>query len=135
MRKDSRLSRILHVLVHLKHFDRPATSEEMGKMMQTNPVVVRRTMALLKEVGYVSSIKGHNGGWSLAQDLSAITLYDIYRLLGEGSLFTLGLSDEHTQCKIEQAVNHALDDVMSEAQTLMLERFKSITIDSLSHNN
>ncbi|HCK93402.1 MAG TPA: transcriptional regulator, partial [Gammaproteobacteria bacterium] len=35
MRKDSRLSRILHVLVHLKHFDRPATSEEMGKMMQT----------------------------------------------------------------------------------------------------
>lgn len=131
MRKDSRLSRILHVLVHMDQLDGPATSDTIARMLNTNPVVVRRTMALLKTEGYVTSVKGHGGGWSLARPLSAMTLYDVHRALGEGSVFTIGLTDEHTDCPIEQAVNGAIDDALEEAESLLLARFRDVTLDRL----
>jgi DNA-binding IscR family transcriptional regulator len=46
--------------------------------MQTNPVVVRRIMAGLRDRGYVRSEKGHGGGWQIACDFGAVTLRDIY---------------------------------------------------------
>ncbi len=131
MRKDSRLSRVLHVLVHLDAFDTPVTSDVLAEMLSTNPVVVRRTMALLRDQGYVQSVKGHSGGWSLSKPLSELTLLDIHKALGDSSIFTIGLTDEHTQCPIEHAVNAALKDVMNEAEALMLERFGEITLDIL----
>lgn len=131
MRKDSRLSRVLHILVHLEAINRPVTSERMAEMLSTNPVVVRRTMALLRKAGYVTSAKGHNGGWQLAKPLANITLLDVHLALGESSVFTIGLTDEHNHCVIEQAVNNALRDVMNEAEALMLQRFGQITLDKL----
>ncbi len=79
MRNDTRLSRMLHVLIHMARHEGPATSEAIGQMLGTNPVVVRRTMALLKNEGYVSSEKGHRGGWRLAKPLADITLLDIHQ--------------------------------------------------------
>lgn len=131
MRKDSRLSRALHVLVHLNNADKPVTSEIIAKMLSTNPVVVRRMLALLRDQGYVHSTKGHNGGWELAKPLDSITLLDIHTSLGEGSIFTVGLTDEHTNCPIEIAVNNALKDVMDEAENLMLKRFGAIHLSVL----
>lgn len=131
MRKDSRLSRVLHILVHMEAIGRPVTSEAMAEMISTNPVVVRRTMALLRKAKYVTSAKGHHGGWQLAKPLVDITLLDIHHALGGGSIFAIGLTDENSQCVIEQAVNVALKDVMGEAEALMLQRFGQITLDQL----
>lgn len=131
MRKDSRLSRVLHVLIHLDLFDQPTTSDKLAKMLMTNAVVVRRTMALLRDQGYVQSAKGHNGGWTLSRNLSDITLLDVHKALGDSSVFTIGLTDEHTNCAIEHAVNNALQDVMNEAEALMLKRFSDITLAEL----
>jgi len=61
MKQDSRLSGILHVLLHMAEQDLPVTSEMLSKAMQTNPVVIRRIMAGLREQGYVHSEKGHGG--------------------------------------------------------------------------
>ncbi|NVK36480.1 MAG: Rrf2 family transcriptional regulator [Gammaproteobacteria bacterium] len=132
MRKDSRLSRMLHVLIHMDHLDGPATSEKMATMLSTNPVVVRRTMAHLRDQGYVASVKGHGGGWTLAVPLSNITLLDIHQALGDSSVFTIGLTDEHTNCPIEIAVNLAIRDAMEQAEALLLERFKQVTLDKLT---
>lgn len=131
MRKDSRLSRTLHVLIHLNNADKPVTSETIAKMLSTNSVVVRRMLALLREQGYVYSTKGHNGGWELAKPLNSITLLDIHTSLGEGSIFTVGLTDEYTNCYIEIAVNNALKDVMDEAENLILKRFGAIHLSAL----
>lgn len=132
MRKDSRLSRMLHVLVHLHQLQHAITSDQLALMLHTNPVVVRRTMALLREQGYVSAVKGHGGGWTLAKPLHQITLLDIHRSLSESSLFTIGLTDEHNHCPIEKAVNLAIDDVLQEAEALVLQRFGEVTLDKLA---
>ncbi|QTG90363.1 Rrf2 family transcriptional regulator, partial [Vibrio furnissii] len=64
MRLDSRLSRVLHILLHL--VKQPMTSEQFATMLGTNAVVIRRTMAGLRDAGYVTSTKGQGGGWTLS---------------------------------------------------------------------
>lgn len=132
MRNDTRLSRMLHVLIHMSRHDRPATSDTIAEMLNTNPVVVRRTMALLKEKGYVRSEKGHRGGWTLAKPLADITLLDIHKALGSSSLFAIGLSTDHPECLVEQAVNAALTEAFDAAQALLLKRFESVTLAELA---
>ena len=63
MKRDSRLSGVLHCLLHMAELGRPATSEWLAQAMQTNPVVIRRLMAGLRDAGFVASAKGHGGGW------------------------------------------------------------------------
>lgn len=134
MRNDTRLSRMLHVLIHMARHEQPATSDTIAKMLDTNPVVVRRTMALLKEQGYVSSEKGHRGGWTLAKPLADMTLLDIHQALGSSSLFAIGLSTDHPKCLVEQAVNAALTDAFDAAQALLLERLGSVTLEQLAED-
>ena len=76
----------------------------MAKAMDTNPVVIRRVMAGLREQGYVRSEKGHGGGWTLACDLSKVTLRDIYTALGSPSLLAIGNRTETPGCLVEEAV-------------------------------
>lgn len=65
MKRDSRLSGLLHILLHMAEQAGPVTSEVLAKATDTNPVVIRRIMAGLRDQGYVRSGKGHGGGWTL----------------------------------------------------------------------
>ena len=48
MNTDRRLSTALHALLHMAGSAGPVTSEELGRCMQANPVVVRRTIRLCR---------------------------------------------------------------------------------------
>ena len=132
MRYDSRLSGVLHVLLHMAELDRPVTSETLAKTMGTNPVVIRRVMGGLRQQGYVRSDKGHGGGWRLACDLSQVTLRDIYTALGCPSLLAIGHRNGAPQCLVEQAVNAALDGAFRDAEALLLARLGDVTLAALS---
>ncbi len=134
MRRDSRLSGVLHVLLHMAEHDGPLTSEQMAKAMDTNPVVVRRVMAGLRDKGYVQSGKGHGGGWTLSCDLTQVTLRDVYVALGSPSLLAIGNRTESPGCAIEQAVNAALGTSFEAAEALLLERFGEVTLATLGED-
>ena len=102
MRNDSRLSRTLHVLLHMARHEGPMTSEAIGRMLGTNPVVVRRTMAGLRNAGYVRSEKGHGGGWSIAADLDAVSLLDVHRAVGGPRVFAIGSDRSNPECAVEE---------------------------------
>ena len=128
MRQDSRLSRMLHVLIHMGRHDGVMTSDMIATMLDANPVVIRRTMAGLREQGYVRSEKGHRGGWTLTRPLAELSLLDIYRAVGEPSVFAVGPAYDMPGCPIEQAVNTTLKDVFDEAEQLLLRRFAGVTL-------
>jgi len=132
MRRDSRLSGVLHVLLHMAERDGPSTSEMLAKAMETNPVVIRRIMSGLREHGYVRSEKGHGGGWSIACDLSKVTLRDVYEALDCPSLLAIGNRSDNPACLVEQAVNRALGQAFDEAEALLLSRFGEVTLAMLS---
>ncbi|MDB5489955.1 MAG: Rrf2 family transcriptional regulator [Reyranella sp.] len=132
MRRDSRLSDVLHVLLHMAEHKRPVTSEALARAIDTNPVVVRRIMAGLREQGYVRSEKGHGGGWSLACDLAKVTLCDVYEALGSPTLLALGNRKDASGCLVGQVVHDALDDALEEAEALFLSRLGKVTLARLS---
>ncbi|WP_149195323.1 Rrf2 family transcriptional regulator [Luteimonas suaedae] len=132
MKRDSRLSGVLHVLLHMAEHDGPVTSEVLALAMGTHPVVIRRVMAGLREQGYVRSEKGHGGGWTLACDLSQVTLRDVYDALGRPSLLAMGNRTESPGCLVEQAVNAALGQTFEAAEALLLSRLGEVTLAMLS---
>lgn len=132
MKHDSRLSSVLHALLHMAEHDGPMTSEVLGQCIGTNPVVVRRTMGLLRKAGLVTSDRGHAGGWRISADLSRVTLRQLHEALGEPAVFALGNRNERPQCLVEQSVNAALDGAFAEAEALLLERFSEITLATLA---
>lgn len=132
MRRDSRLSGVLHILLHMAQQDGPFTSETLARAMDTNPVVIRRIMAGLRDLGYVRSEKGHGGGWTLACDLSKVTLRDVYTALGSPALLAIGNRTEAPGCLVEQAVNAALDEAFNDAEALLLSRLGEVTLAMLA---
>ncbi|MNR79945.1 putative HTH-type transcriptional regulator YwnA [compost metagenome] len=132
MRQDSKLSSVLHVLLHMAHIERPLTSEELAGYLHTNAVLVRRVLAGLRTRGYVASDKGHGGGWSLACDLQKVTLRDIYEAVDAPTIFAMGNRTENPACLVEQAVNSALGDAFREAEELLITRLGDVTLADLS---
>ncbi|AMP05744.1 transcriptional regulator family protein [Collimonas pratensis] len=113
---------MLHVLLHMARHDQPFTSEQISKMLNTNPVVVRRTMAGLREAGYVRSEKGHGGGWTIVCDLKKITLLDVHKAVGGPQVFAIGNESDNPECVVERVVNAALDDVLRQAESLIIKK-------------
>lgn len=132
MPRDNRMSRMLHVLIHLGQRTKPATSEEIAGMLGTNPVVVRRMLAGLRDKGYVGSEKGHGGGWKLVCGLDDITLLDVYQAIGSPPLFGIGQKLDRPDCLVEQAVDARMEQSLGEAEALLMSRFGAITVDDLA---
>ncbi len=132
MRKDSRLSRTLHVLLHMAHLDHALTSEVIARMFDTNPVVIRRMMAGLRNRGYVRSENGRGGGWTIACDLDAVTLLDIHEALGEPRILSFGNDSDHPECAVEQVVNASLDDAFTRARAILVAQLHVVTLGQLA---
>jgi Rrf2 family protein len=132
MKRDSRLSGVLHVLLHMAEQGTPMTSEQLAKAMQTHAVVIRRILGGLRDAGFVRSEKGHGGGWTIAKPLAEMTMRDVYDAIGRPGLIAMGNRTEAPGCLVEQAVNAALDTSFQEAQALLLARFGEVTLAALA---
>lgn len=136
MKRDSRLSNILHALLHMAEHEArtgaPMTSDQLAVCLSTNPVVVRRTMAGLREQGLVASEKGHGGGWRLARLLDQVTLGQVNTALGEPGLIPETPPVEAEGCLVEAAVNDALGETYAAARALLVARLNDITLADLA---
>lgn len=128
MKINNSFSATLHILLHLEQMDKPLTSEQMAAFIDGNPAFIRKLLAGLREQKIVGSSKGHHGGWTLSLPASQVTLYDIYTALGSPVLFALGNRNENPRCLVEKGVNRVMSDTFAEAETLILERFKRLTL-------
>ena len=101
-------------------------------MLGTNSAVVRRTMAGLREAGYVRSDKGRGGGWSFACRLQDVTLFDIYRAIGIERIFAIGFDNQAPDCIVERVVNASVSAAMRQAEAILIERLSDLTLADLS---
>lgn len=123
---------MLHVLLHMADSKDPMTSEQVASMLGTNSAVVRRTMAGLREAGYVRSEKGHGGGWRLDCDLQKVTLLDVLKAVGTERLFAIGFDHDSPDCTVERVVNASVSATLSKAEQVLLEGFQAISLADLA---
>lgn len=132
MKRNGKLSASLHALVHMAHKpEHPMTSEQIAAWLNTNPVVVRRMVAGLREAGILSSTRGHGGGWTLARPADQITLADVTAALDE-KLIPFSTEPENPRCLVERAVNQSLDGVRDEIEKLLSQRLAQVTLADLA---
>lgn len=134
MKRNSQLSDVLHVLLHMAEHPGPMTSEVLARAMQTNPVVLRRLMAGLRYAGFVSSAKGHGGGWVLRCALDQTTLRNVRDALGAPPVVQLGFREDQPACLVARAVNEALVAAVQRAEDTLLESLGSVTLAALSRD-
>jgi DNA-binding IscR family transcriptional regulator len=128
MTRDSRLSVALHVLLHMIENGSAVTSDALGSMLQTHPVVIRRTLGGLRDAGIVAAEKGHGGGWSLARDLRSVNLAEVYDAIGPASVFGIGPRDPNPTCPIERAVNLRLATALGEAEAVLMKHLRGVAV-------
>jgi len=128
MKSDGRLARMLHVLVHMGLLGGRETSERIAQMLNTNPVVVRRTLGALRNHGIVESEGGRGGGWKLTRPLDRITVLDVQRALIEGQMLPAPLSRDHPNCPVERASNAVLDNAHRLAEAELEKAYAATTL-------
>lgn len=133
MKRNSKLSFALHALGHMAAApDQPLTSEQIGRHLNTNPVVVRRVLGLLRQAGLMRSDKGHAGGWRLARPAASILVSEVYVAINEPIFATdLDRDAEHPTCVIERHLHATINAATREAEAFLRTRLAAHTIADL----
>lgn len=135
MSANSRFTVAVHILSWMALVARtrtdPVTSERIALSVNTNPVVIRRTLGLMRKAGLVRSHRGANAGWTLARSAQAITLSDVLAALGEGGPFALHHSTPNAACPIGRGIQPALGRVYDTLDALIEHHLAQTTLEQL----
>lgn len=101
------------------------TSDEIAEKLNTNPVVVRRVLARLRQAGLIASQKGPNGGSKLGKPAKAIRLGEVYRALEPAALFKVSTSHSGK-------LSGGLEKIFAGAQTALEAELDGSTIGQLA---
>jgi Rrf2 family protein len=131
----SKLSVAIHILTVLalhKPECGPSTSEFIAGSVNTNPVVIRRLLGLMREAGYVDSKKGVGGGWVLLVDPKQITLLDVLKAVEpDNEIFALHRAEPNIECPCGRFIQGVLVDVYADVQAGMTQQLARSTIGSV----
>ena len=137
MNSNQQFSVSCHILAILAISPEAAvTSETISLSVDTNPVVIRRIMAHLRQHGLVESRSGANGGWRLTRPASMLSLREVYQAVSpkqEPGLFhheTVLALHQHPNpdCLIGGHIQEALGSVFNEAQMAMEQALDRFTV-------
>lgn len=132
MNLSTRFTVALHILTLLASSgEEPLTSEFIAGSVNTNPVVVRRILGLLRDKGFVTSQPGNGGGWQLVRNPDSITLLDVRRAVNEGSPFSMHTNEPNPACPVGRNIQAALSGVYSHAERAMEAELALTTIEYL----
>jgi Rrf2 family protein len=136
MSANSRLTIAVHALAWMalareRGLDR-MTSDQVAASVNTNPVIIRRSLGDLHRAGLVEVRRGAGAGWSLAREPDAITLLDVYEAVDPEPLFALHRTEPNLDCPVGYGIRPALGQVYGGIdQTLRRELTRTSIADVL----
>lgn len=130
MQISSRFSVGVHVLTLLAANPRGQllTSDRLAGSVNTNPVIIRRILGLLKKAGLVE-VRAATGGTHLLRDPDTITLLDVYRAVDvvEERLFSVH-EKPNPDCLVGRNIQSALDETLQRAQAALEQELAATTL-------
>lgn len=135
MSANSRLTVAIHILSYVSSAERkrrdPPTSDQIASSVNTNPVVIRRMLGLLRKGGLVKSQRGASAGWTLTKRAGAITLLDVYNAVEDGPLFGLHASTPNQKCPIGRGLPPALEKVYGSLERQLRQQLSETTVEQV----
>ncbi|MGH8834138.1 MAG: Rrf2 family transcriptional regulator [Actinomycetes bacterium] len=115
MAANSRLTIAVHALTWMalaKHRGLAVlTSDQVAASVNTNPVIIRRSLGALRRAGLVHVRHGAGAGWSLARPVGEITLLDVYAAVEQEPPFGMHHSEPNLECPVGRGIRPALAHV------------------------
>lgn len=132
MAGNTRFAVAVHVLGYMAYTTGAShTSEQIAWSVNTNPVVIRRLLASLRQAGVVASQPGPGGGWQLTRTSEHISLADVYRAVGHEHLFTLPAREPDDDCDVGAHVLKVLDRLNTDANHVLVNYLAETSIADL----
>ncbi|GGW55604.1 Rrf2 family transcriptional regulator [Streptomyces lucensis JCM 4490] len=132
MAANSRLTIATHVLAWLALAQRQGqevlTSEQVAASVNTNAVVIRRSLGDLRRAGLVEVRHGAGAGWSLARDPEGITLLEVYDAVDAQPPFGLHRSEPNAECPVGRGIRPALGGVYGRVERAMRQELAHTSI-------
>ncbi|WP_248960189.1 Rrf2 family transcriptional regulator [Sphaerisporangium perillae] len=120
MAANSRLTIAVHILTWLALAHRRGTelltSDEVAASVNTNPVIIRRSLGDLRRAGLVTVRHGAGAGWSLARVPEEIVLLDVYDAVEGEPLFGMHHTEPNLECPVGKGIRPVLGDVYGKAE-------------------
>ncbi len=115
MAANSRMTIAVHALAWLALAQRRGhevlTSDQVAASVNTNPVIIRRSLGDLGRAGLVRVRHGAGAGWSLARAPEEITLLEVYDAVGQESPFGLHRTEPNLECPVGMGIRPALSQI------------------------
>ena len=132
MAANSRLTIAIHALAWMALAQRRGlallTSEQVAASINTNPVIVRRSLGDLRRAGLVEVRHGAGAGWSLARAPERISLLDVYEAVGSEPLFALHHTEPNLECPVGHGIRPVLGRVYGRVERAVREELGGTTI-------
>jgi len=134
MTPNSRHAVAVHILILLDLAGSEAcTSEWLAGSVNTNPVVIRRVLGLLRRKGLVDSVPGQRGGYRLAKPSSDIDLWAVYDATQDGELFVKPRSEPNPRCPVGGSIGARLTSIYAQAAQATATVLRSVRIADLAN--
>ena len=129
MAANSKFSIAVHVLTILAKSDKERVkSDYLARSVNTNPVVIRRLLSSLQEVGLVASQVGSSGGTALSKLPKDIRLSEIYNALACGEIFALHPNKPSEDCPVGKNIEAVLCGLQKEIDKSIEDKLRQYTL-------
>lgn len=126
----------VHALTFLAYWEAGGvqSSAKIAESLESNPVLVRRVLGLLRDRGLVTALEGSGGGWQLARPAEEITLLDVYAAVEDDpTVLPTHAHPPNQNCVIGRHMQPLLEDEFFAAQQAMEARLAATSIAAILH--
>jgi len=132
MAANSRLTIAVHALTWLAlarcRGREVLTSDQVAASVNTNPVIIRRSLGDLRRAGLVQVRHGAGAGWSLARAPEEISLLEVYEAVEQEPLFGLHRSAPNPECPVGRGIRPALGEVYDGVERAVRRKLARVSI-------
>lgn len=132
MAANSRLTIAVHVLAWMALAQRRGqdllTSDQVAASVNTNPVIIRRSLGDLRRAGLVQVRHGPGAGWSLARAPQEISLLDVYNAVEQEPLFGMHRTEPNLECPVGRGIRPTLEDVYGGVERALRSQLRRTSI-------
>ena len=132
MAANSRLTIAAHALAWLALAQQQGrdrlTSHQVAASVNTNPVIIRRSLGDLRRAGLVRVRRGAEAGWSLARRPEDIAMLTVYDAVTPEPLFAMHHTEPNLQCPVGRGIQPALRGVYHGAEQALREELARMSI-------
>lgn len=128
---NTRFATIIHILTLLaKSPGQWLSSEWIAGSIHINPVIVRKELGVLQDLGWVISKKGKEGGSMLDISSCEISLADIYKAVKNSNVLGKKNNSTDLKCPVGREINRELEGLFAETDELVFNALRHKTLKS-----